>query len=322
MKTTEILHVVETDNGVYLLFIEYQDDDSASAIGHVYWTSGKREDEVPPSQILATSDTLRAMWASPAGSLWVASANGNVATTAKVNWQRPPVGADYKTLGDSAPWVATELPPQKSNGLPPNMDLIWGTGDSDVYAAAFRGHIYHWDGTAWSQVYEGAPSGQAAIRAFGGSGPNDVYAVGAERTLLHFDGRRWRPLAAPPPARATEVFTGVHTLASGATFISSSVGSDEGRLLHGGVDGFTEYARFQKPLIAMAALDDRMLFATGDGVAELIGRDIQMIRQTFATIALWPGKGRAFLLDPASEVPTYIEYDPRHPEMPWARNQY
>ncbi len=321
MKTTEILYVSETDNGVYLLFIEYEDDDSASAIGHVYWTSGRREDEIPPSQVLATSDTLRAMWASPTGSLWVASANGNVGTTATVNWQRPPNLADYKTLGDSPAWTATELPPQRSNGLPPNLELLWGTGDSDVYASAFRGHIYHWDGNAWTQVYEGGPSGQAAIRAFGGTGPRDVFAVGAGRTLLHFDGSGWRPLEAPPPVHPTEVFTGVHCLASGETFISSSVGA-EGRLLHGSVAGFTEFARCKMPLIAMAPLDDRLLFATGDGVAELIGHDIQMIRSTFATIALWPGKGRAFFLDPASEVPTYIEYDPRHPDLPWARNQY
>lgn len=315
MTRSEIQQVVETNDGLYLLFIDYEEGDIASAIGHVYRTSGDR-DEVPPTQMLATSDTLRAMWASPNGSLWVGSADGNVGTTAKVNWQRPPNGADYKTLGDSAPWTATELPALRSNGLPPNIGILWGTDNDDVYASAYGGHIYHWDGGAWAQVYESPPDGMAGIGAFGGTGAKDVFAVGSERMLLHFDGTRWRPLELPPPVRPHEVLTGVHSLASGEIFISSSISGEEGRLLHGSADGFTEFARSNMQLIAMAPLGERLLFATGDGVAELIGREIRMIKSTFATSGLFPGNGRVFFLEPAPDRPSYVEYDPRQ-ETPW-----
>ena len=95
--------------------------------------------KVEPVQVLATNDTLRTMWASPQGSLWVASASGSVGTTAEVSWPSPTSGADYKTMGPSPEWHVTDLPRVKISGLRPNVTALWGTSDSDVYAGTYGG---------------------------------------------------------------------------------------------------------------------------------------------------------------------------------------
>jgi hypothetical protein len=100
------------------------------------------------------------------------------------------------------------------------------------------------------------------------------------------------------------------------------VSADEGRLLHGSSAGFTEFTRGDKELIAMAPLGDRLLFATGDGVAELIGRDIKMIKSTFSTVGMSPGNGRLFFLEPVPAKPSFIEYNPQRADAPWWRMQY
>ena len=308
MEKTEILDVAETAEGLAMLFIDYDDSDIASAIGHVQFTSGRSDETDPPTQLLATNDTLRTLWASPSGALWVASADGNVATTAPVGWPAAGPGVDYQTLS-GAPWTVTSLAPQRSNGLPPNVTGLWGTADDNVFAGTYDGDIYRWDGRAWAQDHDGAAAGNRGVSAFGGTGPNDVFALGIAGTLLHFDGRAWTPLRVPGPPNGHESLTAVHALPDGTVFISTS--GDDGRLLHGTHAGLSEFGRYPLPLIGMAALDDRLLFATGDGVAELSGHDVDMIRDTFSTASIRAGRGRVFFIEPAQEVPNFICYDPR-----------
>ncbi|ARN20663.1 hypothetical protein [Piscinibacter gummiphilus] len=308
MEKTEILDVVETDDGIAMLFIMYDETDIASAIGHVYSATGRSDEEARPTQLLATNDTLRVLWQSPAGKLWVASADGNVGTTAKVRWPAAGTGVDFKTLSGPK-WTATSLPAQRSNGLFPNITALWGTSDDQVFAGTYDGDIYRWDGKAWSQDHDGSAAGNDSIEAFGGTGANDVYAVGPLGTLLHFDGHGWTPLRPPGPDNGNESLTGVHALPDGTVFISTA--GDDGRLLHGSRAGFSEFGRYPIELIDMAPLDDRLLFATGDGVAELFGNDVRMIRDTFSTASISPGRGRVFFIEPAQEVPNYIVHDPR-----------
>jgi hypothetical protein len=319
VKTREVLEVVETE-GLYLLRIDYEEGDIASAIGHVFWSNGLRQQGEVLTQVLATNDTLRTMWAAPSGSLWVASSNGSVGTTAMVRWPPPTSGADYLTLGPSPSWSVTDLPRVRATRLPPNVTALWGTADSDVYAGTYGGHIYRWDGTAWLQVFEGPGAGNGTIQAFGGA-PNDVYAVGKEGTILHFDGRAWRRLRVPDPPNGHELFTGVLRAPDGDVLISSS--GDRGRLLHGSVSGgLAEFGRYSIHLIDMAPLGDRVLFATGDGAAELIGRDVKMIKSNFRTASMSPGKRRVFFIEPAQEQPRFVEFDPAKADAPWWRMTY
>ena len=138
-----------------------------------------------------------------------------------------------------------------------------------------------------------------------------------DRTLLHFEGSRWSALAVPPPQAKREAFSGVHCSESGEVYICSSTGAEEGRVIHGSAAGFTELARCKFPLIAMAPLDGRLLFATGNGVAELVDRRLKMIKSTFDTVAMYPGKGRVFVTEPAPDDPSFVEYDPRDADAPW-----
>src|SRR5688500_949983 len=135
-EKSEILQVAETDAGVYFLRIDYEEGLIADALGHVFRTEGKRKEGEVPTQVLATNDTLRTLWASPQGSLWVASSKGSVGTTAKVRWPRPASGADYLTMGGSPKWSVTDLPRVKVTGLIPNVTALWGTGESDGYAGS------------------------------------------------------------------------------------------------------------------------------------------------------------------------------------------
>ena len=84
----------------------------------------------------------------------------------------------------------------------------------------------------------------------------------------------------PGPPNGHELLTGVLPMPDGQVLIS--VSGDIGRLLH----GFAEFGRYPIHLIGMVALCERILFATGDGVAELIDRDVTMIKSNFKTASI------------------------------------
>jgi hypothetical protein len=323
LRHNEIQSVAELEDGIFLLFLVYDDEEQeqGEADGHIYLDPSGREGGAPPTEILATSDTLRSLWASPDGSLWTASSDGNVATTADLTWSVGPKGSDYKTLAGK-PWKATALPACKPTGLAPNIDLLWGLEDRCVYAGADGGHIYLWNGKTWAQVFQGSDDGSDDIAAFGGNAPDNIYAVGVQGTLLHFDGMGWRRLALPPPMAPRENLTGVHVRPNGEVFISTALTATEGRLLHGSETGLAELARSQSPLIAMGVIGDRLLFATGDGVAEFRGGRVDMIKSTFETGAMFSGIERIFFVEPAQTVPSYIEYSPRIQDAPWWRYKF
>lgn len=316
---SEILQVAEASGAVYFLRIDYEEGDIASAIGHVFRVFDTRAEGEVPVQMLATNETLRTLWTSPSGALWTASADGVVGTTASVRWPAPASGADFLAMNASPPWTACDLPRIRSSRLPPNVTALWGTSDADVYAGTYGGHVYRWDGKSWTQSVDGPGDGNGTIRAFGGS-PGDVFAVGAQASILHFDGTVWRTLNPPGPANGHEGFTAVHRLPGGDVLIAGS--GDEGRLLHGTSAGLTELGRYGIELVDMAALGDRVLFATGDGVAELFERDVRMIKSSFRTASVSSGIGRLFFIEPAQDYPGFVEYDPRHADAPWWGVEY
>lgn len=313
--SSEVLAAARAGDELYLLFIDYEEGDIASATGDVFTLPAHQTTGTVPRRVLETNDSLRCMWASPQGSVWTGSADGSVATTARVAWPPPAGAVRYRTEGGSPPWSATDLPVLRSTRLPPNLTVLWGTSDDDVYAGTYGGHIYHWDGRAWTQRYEGPGKGERTIRAFAGS-PGDVYAVGAMQTLLHFDGAAWRALSVPGPADPSESLTGICCFEGQGMLIAAS--GELERLLQGTASGgFTEFGRYEIPLLGMGRLKDRILFAAEDGVAELIGRDVQMIRATFQTVSIWIAGDRVYFVPPDQPPPTVIEYAPDSDEWPW-----
>jgi hypothetical protein len=69
-----------------------------------------------------------------------------------------------------------------------NINSVWGTGETNVFAVAEGGTIFRYDGKQWGMTNT---STNAALRGIWGSGPSDVFAVGGKGTILHFDGQAW-----------------------------------------------------------------------------------------------------------------------------------
>jgi hypothetical protein len=322
--TREILALAETPAAVFFVELAHVDGDSP-AVGSVYARKANAVGGEVPSQVLATNDELSALWASPSGAVWVASANGLIATTASVSWQ-PAHQRTYTSKDPSVPWSVTSLPPVRATGLPPNVTSLWGTDDAHVFAGTYSGDIFVWDGARWAPSHEGhsleahSHEGQASIRAFGGIRADEVFAVGQHATLLRFDGTGWRPLAVAGEPNGREHFTAVHVSPDGDVLIAGTGG--HGRLVHGRAPDLVELTRTTLSLIDMVVLDGRVLLATGDGVAELFEKDIRVVKDNFMTATAWSGRGRVFFVEPAQTVPSFIEHDPRSAERPWVRRKY
>jgi hypothetical protein len=318
---SEVLKVGETGQAVYLLTVDYQEGDSGHGVGTLYRKGKPRDNEDAPQAVLEANELLSCLWISPKGKLWVSSAQGRVATTAALPWSAAGSGdgAGYNASGDLH-WVVRSLPAVGNTGLPPNVTALWGLDDHNVLAGTYGGHIFQWDGQSWRQSHVGPGKGNGTIAAFGGSGPNDVFAVGQQGTLLHFDGSTWRPIPVPGANNGHETFTAVHALPEGGVLISSA--GDQGRLLQGTAQALTEFGRYDLPLIGMAALDDRVMFATGEGCAELVGRDVRTVKDSFMTVNVFPGMGRVFYIEPDQADPGFIDYDPREDEFPWWRQTF
>ena len=83
------------------------------------------------------------------------------------------------------------------NPLPTVYDLngVWGSSGSDVFAVGAYGTIPHYDGAGWSAMTSGTT--EALLGVWGSSG-SDVFAVGAKGTILHYDGWPWSPMSSGP----------------------------------------------------------------------------------------------------------------------------
>lgn len=68
-----------------------------------------------------------------------------------------------------------------------NLQAVWGTSSTDVFAVGEWGIILHFDGTSWSPLRDGA---HAELYGVWGTSSTDVFAVGAG-ALLHYDGSSW-----------------------------------------------------------------------------------------------------------------------------------
>lgn len=313
-RVSEIVAIVPMSTAHYMLFVEYEEGDAGNGVGHVQRTDGARQTVL--EGVLSTNDTLRALWGSPSGALWASSEDGNVWTTAGVSWP-PPQRADLDSMvfDPSFKWTATTLPNLREAGYAPTLGTLWGTGDSDVFVAASGGHIYHWNGTDWRQAYT-APGD---IRAFAGTGPADVYAVGHNATLLHYDGKAWTALQAPAGGEPDEVFTGC-CMGPDGTLLACSM---EGRLIHGNTGGLHVLGHDDDlQLRGIALLDNRIVVAAGAaGVVEFRNQAFASLRSTFHALSVTQGKGKLYFLDAAAQS-AYIEYDPAHPSMQWARVKF
>ncbi|AKV02726.1 hypothetical protein AKJ09_09389 [Labilithrix luteola] len=319
VRISEIVSVVpapalrDGTQGVYLLFVDYEDGRGVSGFGQIYHTDGARQTAL--EGVLSTNDSLRSMWCSPSGALWTASEAGNVYTTANVEWAKATqTDLDFDSGDADAPWTVTTLPDLRDEGHAPTVGPLWGTSDADVFVGAVGGHVYHWNGKVWRQVY----TARREISAFAGTGPNDVYAVGEGATLSHFDGHAWRAIARLKGTRGDD-FTGCCTTSDGRLLVCTQ----QGRLLRRSTKGWKILAANEEySFEGVALLGDRVFLAANEaGVVEFRDRSFTVARSTFAPSSVMPGEAKLYFLDVASER-SYIEYDPSNSEAPYARVRF
>jgi hypothetical protein len=87
----------------------------------------------------------------------------------------------------------TTFTPQEGAGTD-SWTSIWGSSDSDVWAAGKDGRLVHWDGARWTTVRTGTPGEENSLW---GSGPSDVWAVSRYGRSLHWDGAAWTSVPVP-----------------------------------------------------------------------------------------------------------------------------
>jgi hypothetical protein len=84
--------------------------------------------------------------------------------------------------GFTADWSAM------TSGTTNNLNSIWGSSGSDVFAVGDSGAILHYDGTAWSAMASPTTSN---LNSIWGSSSTHAIAVGDNGTILHYDGLNW-----------------------------------------------------------------------------------------------------------------------------------
>jgi len=85
-----------------------------------------------------------------------------------------------------------------NSGTIEDLNGVWGSGPSDVYAVGDNGTVLHYDGNVdgdWTAVTTPADA-SAPVNGVWGSGPGDVYLLAASGLdLVHWDGTSWRTVS-------------------------------------------------------------------------------------------------------------------------------
>lgn len=87
-----------------------------------------------------------------------------------------------------------------------NGDLndVWGTSSSDIYAVGEGGTVLYYDGVAWTPMASHTVETLYGIWGSGGNwgGGDRVYAVGGGGTMLRYSGSGWSQMTVPPSTPA------------------------------------------------------------------------------------------------------------------------
>jgi photosystem II stability/assembly factor-like uncharacterized protein len=311
----QIIAVQARPTGIMMVQTTYSESDAINAVGQVLKDDWDRDD-AQCAAILNTNDSLSPLWYSPEGNLWVGSGRGNIYTTAKVKFQphRMPTLV-YEQPNPDFVWSVATLPDMKGKGFRPNATALWGTSDKDVWAGTFSGGIYHWDGKDWRQEFYELDS---VINHIHGSGNSDVYAVGGDGVILHFDGRKWRRIPYPDDDSEGRGLTGVRALNSDEAIITGR----DGRILHGNKNGMAVLGEFESEFYGVGVFKKRLFLAAGeDGVHELKGKKISVLKDTFGSVGIFETDSRIFFTEPDQREASVIEHDPKL-DPPWMRRSY
>jgi len=129
---------------------------------------------------------------------------------------------------DGTGW--TEMNPDAPIGST-KISAIWPFTSSNVYVATGSSYsgIYSFDGTKWSDSYEGDE--QTLLYSIWGNSTSDIYATGSAGLMIHFNGTSWLGVT----SNATQTLNSISG-SSGSNIIA--VGS-QGTIVHNRGTGFS-----------------------------------------------------------------------------------
>lgn len=307
--------VAPAADGVYVLTTVYPESDALNASGQLLHNGNGEETET--RCILNTTSPLAVMWCSPAGNLWIGSADGTVWTTAAVNWPAPN-GIDFDVLDPALPWSVTRLPALAKQDFAPNVTAIWGASDQNVFCATFSGSIYQWNGTEWCEASSGFES---SLTCLNGTGPADVYCTGYSGALSHFNGTVWTPVGVTGISPASTIVMGVRAL----TPERALAVTNRGTLLEGNSNGFKPLASAKAKFTGIAALADQIILSSSPGGAwQLKDAELVSVKSNFAATAISEFADRLYFIETEQPSgPSAIVYNPQRLEgSPWQRIIY
>ncbi|RBP80720.1 hypothetical protein DET47_1048 [Shewanella putrefaciens] len=279
--------------GLHGIYTFYDEADPLSAVGCVSLSINSKN-----INILNANFQLNAMWASQEGNLWVVDDQGDVFTTAEVNFSVPAFKHLKHTNGTSnVNWHVTEAYKGQLNG-------IWGTTDNNVWVTSFNGPALHWDGKDWTEyALPQAPTG------IDGSASDDVYIVGYHGNIHHFDGTEWHKLALPEHIRSDEAFTDVKVLSAERVYITGRSGC----LLVGNAHaGFKDIGHAQYTWYGVGELAGRIFLAGGtQGIFELVDGQFVCLKDKGHPVGVFETPN-AINFIPAEQQPNpwFVRYEP------------
>ena len=82
-----------------------------------------------------------------------------------------------------------------TNDATVQLNSVWGSNASNVFAVGASGTILHYNGNAWSKMTSGITSlFPPALNGVWGAGANDVFAVGDSGTIRYYNGNAWNKM--------------------------------------------------------------------------------------------------------------------------------
>ncbi|QTA77907.1 CalX-like domain-containing protein [Desulfonema limicola] len=91
-------------------------------------------------------------------------------------------------------YKGTEWEKQES-GTSANLYAVWGSTGTDVFAAGASGVILHYDGSAWQEMNSNTENPVLFLEGVWGSDKSDVFAAGYNGALLHYNGKDWHEIS-------------------------------------------------------------------------------------------------------------------------------
>jgi hypothetical protein len=82
----------------------------------------------------------------------------------------------------------------KNSGITFNLNGIWGSSGTDVFAVGDNGIILHYNGSKWSQMDSGTATDLLSVW---GSSASDIYTAGDDGFIFHYNGSVWSKLDNP-----------------------------------------------------------------------------------------------------------------------------